>query len=80
MKAWLLAAMTLAYACAADAATIASGRNWRLAIDSIECEPAAPLLTVGMRIDYLGPKGPVEAPLSQLVDADGKPHLPRSLV
>src|SRR5688572_14526211 len=80
MKAWLLAAMALAHACGADAAAIATGRNWRLAIDSIECEPAPALLTIGMRIDYLGPKGPVEAPLSQLVDANGKPHLPRSLV
>jgi hypothetical protein len=80
MKAWLLAAMTVAHACGAEAAAIGSGRNWRLALDSIECEPAASLLTLGMRIDYLGPKGPVEAPLSQLLDADGKPHLPRSLV
>ena len=80
MKAWLLAAMTLAQACGADAAAIASGRNWRLAIDRIECQPAPPLLTIGMRIDYLGPKGPVEAPLSRLVDGTGKPHLPRSLV
>jgi len=72
--------MTLAHACGADAAAIASGRNWRLAIDSIECEAAPPRLTIGMRIDYLGPKGPVEAPLSQLVDGNGKPHLPRSLV
>jgi hypothetical protein len=80
MKAWLLAAMTVAHACGADAAAIASGRNWRLAIDSIECEPAASLVTLGMRIDYLGPKGPVQAPLSQLVDGNGKPHLPRSLV
>lgn len=80
MRGWLLAAMTVAHASGADAAAIASGRNWRLAIDSIECEPAASLVTLGMRIDYLGPKGPVEAPLSQLVDGNGKPHLPRSLV
>lgn len=80
MKAWLLAAMTLAHACGADAATVASGRNWRLAIDSLECEPGASLVTLGMRIDYLGPKGPVEAPLSQLVDGNGKPHPPRTLV
>jgi hypothetical protein len=80
MKAWLLAAMTLAHAGGADAAAIASGRNWRLAIDSIECETAPPLLVIGMRIDYLGPKGPVEAPLSQLVDGSGKLRLPRSLV
>jgi hypothetical protein len=80
MKAWLLAALTLAHACGVDAAAIATGRNWRLAIDSIECEPAPALLTIGVRIGYLGPKGPVEAPLSQLVDANGKPHLPRSLV
>src|SRR5688572_15290633 len=80
MKAWLLAAMALAHACGADAAAIASGRNWRLAIDSIEGKPAPTLFTIGMRFDYLGSKGPVEAPLSQLVDANGKPHLPRSLV
>ena len=80
MKAWILAAMTVAHACGADAAAMASGRNWRVAIDSIACEPAASLVTLGMRIDYLGPKGPVEAPLSQLIDANGKRHLPRSLV
>lgn len=80
MRAWLLAAITAAFACAADAAAVASGRNWRLSIDSIECEAAASLLTIGTRIDYLGPKGPVEAPVSQLVDGNGRPHLPRSLV
>lgn len=80
MKAWLLAAITAAHACGVDATAIASGRNWRLAIDSIDCEAAASLVTVGVRIDYLGPKGPVEAPVSQLVDAKGKAHLPRSLV
>ncbi len=80
MKGSLLAAVTLLHACGADAAAIASGRNWRLSIDSVECEAAASLLTIGMRIDYLGPKGPVEAPVSQLVDGNAKPHLPRSLV
>ena len=29
-------------------------------------------MTLGARIDYLGPSGAVEAPLSQLTDATGK--------
>ena len=80
MRAWLLAAVTAACAGGADAAAVASGRNWRIWIDSIECEAAASLVTIGTRIDYLGPKGPVEAPVSQLTDGKGRPYLPRSLV
>jgi hypothetical protein len=78
MKGWVLAAMMAAHACGVDAAAVASGRNWRISIDGIECE--ASVINVRTRIGYLGPKGPVEAPVSQLVDAAGKPHLPRSLV
>jgi hypothetical protein len=51
-----------------------------MAIDSIECETAAALITIGTRIRYLGPTGPVEAPVSRLVDSQGKPYLPKSLV
>lgn len=80
MKAWLLAAVAAAHACGADAAAVASGRNWRLSIDSMECQAAAAVVSIGARIDYLGPKGPVEAPLSQLLDGKGKAHAPRSLV
>ena len=83
MRAWLLAAVA-AHACAAEAAAgaavTASGRNWRLSIDSIACEAAGSVLSIGTRIDYLGPKGPVEAPVSQLLDGEGKAHPPRSLV
>ena len=79
MRAWLLAAVA-AHACAAEAAAVASGRNWRLSIDSIECEAAGSIVSIGTRIDYLGPKGPVEAPVSQLLDGKGKAHAPRSLV
>jgi hypothetical protein len=78
MKAWLLAAMMAAHACGVDAAAVASGRNWRISIDGVDCE--ASVINVRTRIGYVGPKGPVEAPVSQLVDAAGKPHLPRSLV
>src|SRR5688572_21048525 len=77
MRAWLLAVMA-AHACGVDAAAVASGRNWRISIDGIECE--ASVINVRTRIGYVGPKGPVEAPVSQLVDAAGKPHPPRSLV
>ena len=64
----------------AAAATDASGRNWAITIGSIECEAAQSQVTLGTRIRYVGPRGPVEAPVSQLTDASGKAHLPRSLV
>ena len=75
MRALLLLAVL--YAAQGEAA-VASGRNWRLSIDSIEC--AAPVITLGAKIRYLGPKGPVEAPLGYLTDGQGKRHAPRSLV
>ena len=61
-----------------EAATVASGRNWRLAIESIEC--ADSLLVIGTRIDYRGPSGPVEAPVIRLADDKGKFTPPKSLV
>jgi hypothetical protein len=83
MRAWLLAAVA-AHACAAEAAAgaavTASGRNWRVSIDSIECRAAGSVVSIGTRIDYVGPMGPVEAPVSQLLDAKRKAHVPRSLV
>lgn len=59
-------------------ATDASGRHWRISIERAECQGSA--LAIGLRIRYLGPKGPVEAPLSYLTDGEGKRHAPRSLV
>jgi hypothetical protein len=79
MKVWLLAVAAV-YAGYAEAAAVASGRNWRLTIASIECQGGGSGISIDTRIDYLGPKGPVEAPVSQLVDAKGKVHAPRSLV
>lgn len=35
---------------------------------------------ISARVDYLGPRGPVEAPVNRLVDGDGRTYLPRSLV
>ena len=84
MRAWLLAAVAAGIATAhagqAEAAAVAAGRNWRLSIESIECQTAGSVMSIGTRIDYIGPKGPVEAPVSQLVDGKGRAHLPRSLV
>jgi hypothetical protein len=37
-------------------------------------------MTVDARIRYQGPKAPVESPVVRLVDADGKPRVPRGLV
>jgi hypothetical protein len=72
-------ALWLLVCCAADcAAATASGRNWRIDLHQLSCE--ASQLTIGMRIAYLGPKGPVEAPVSRLAEVGGKRYLPRSLV
>jgi hypothetical protein len=68
------------YAAQGEAAAIASGKHWRISLERIECEAGESLVTIGMRVDYRGPKGPVEAPVSRLVDAQGRAHLPRSLV
>jgi hypothetical protein len=46
----------------------------------VECEAAGSLLVLGLQIDYRGPRGLVEAPLSQLVDGAGRTHAPKSLV
>ena len=59
-------------------AASASGRNWRITIDRLECQ--AGVLTLATKIRYRGPKGPVEAPVIQLVDAKGARHAPKSLV
>lgn len=76
MRAILIAALAI-WSGEAAAAT-ASGRNWRISIDSLECQGA--LLVLGAKIGYLGPKGPVEAPLIRVVDAQGIAHPPRSVV
>jgi len=69
----------LLIACGADCmAATASGRNWRLSIDSLECDGT--VLALGTKVRYLGPKGAVESPVIRLVDAKGTRHLPRSLV
>src|SRR5262245_29171892 len=75
-----LAAAALLLASGAEAAAVASGRNWRISVERLQCEAAGSQLVLGTRIQYLGPKGPVEAPLVALVDAAGKRHVPRSLV
>jgi hypothetical protein len=76
----LLPAAVLCQAADCGASAVASGRHWRVAVNSIECEAAASLITIGARIHYLGSTGPVEAPVSRLIDGKGKPYLPRSLV
>jgi hypothetical protein len=74
-----LALVILCCAAQAAAAATASGRNWRITVDSVECE-APDTLAIGTRVRYLGPKGPVEAPVVRLVDDQGTRHPPKSLV
>jgi hypothetical protein len=62
---------------ASQAAVLASGRHWRIAIDRVECNS---ILLVDTRIDYLGPHGAVEAPVIRLVDREGRAIVPKSLV
>jgi hypothetical protein len=59
-------------------AATASGRNWRITIDRLDCRDG--VMTLATRIRYLGPKAPVESPVIQLVDAKGARHAPKSLV
>lgn len=68
----------LLLACRAAEAATASGRNWRIDIGSVVCE--GNLLAISARIDYLGPKGLVEAPVNRLVDGEGRTYLARSLI
>jgi hypothetical protein len=62
----------------AAAAPAATGRHWQLSITGTECAPAQ--VSLSARIRYLGPQGPVEAPVSALLDATGAAHPPKSLV
>jgi len=64
----------------AVAATVASGRHWRISVDSLQCEQAGSMLAIGLQVSYLGPKGPVEAPVSELIDGAGRQIPPKSLV
>jgi hypothetical protein len=64
----------------AGAAAVASGRHWRISLDSLQCEPAGSVLVIGVQVSYLGPKGPVEAPVSELIDGEGRQIPPKSLV
>jgi hypothetical protein len=50
-----------------------------MVIDSLACEPG-PTLVVGARVQYLGPKGPVEAPVARLADEKGARYPAKSLV
>jgi len=65
---------------AAGAAAVASGRNWRISLDKVQCEDAGSSLVIGTRVHYLGPKGPVEAPVSELIDGEGRQIRPKSMV
>ena len=80
MKRRAAALLLLAGFAAEGTAATGSGKHWRLYIDSIACDARGSLVTLGTRIDYVGPKGVVEAPVAQLVDGAGRAHPPKSLV
>lgn len=75
----VILAVMLLHSVACAAAVTASGRNWRMVIDSLACEPG-PVVVVGARLQYRGPKGPVEAPIARLADDDNKRYPAKSLV
>lgn len=62
------------FAHAASAAD-ALGRNWRIAVQSLQCQGNG-LLVMGARVHYRGPDGAVEAPVVQIVDAAGHAYRP----
>ena len=59
----------------AASAVEASGRHWRIAVQSLECQGNG-LLVLGARVHYRGPDGAVEAPVVQIVDASGQAYRP----
>ena len=59
----------------AASAADALGRNWRIAVQSLQCQGNG-LLVMGARIDYRGPDGAVEGPVVQIVDASGQAYRP----
>jgi hypothetical protein len=63
----------------AGAAAVASGRNWRLTIDKLQCEAGATLV-IDTRVEYLGPTMPAETPVNELADGEGRQIRPKSLV
>lgn len=70
----------LLWAVQCEAATSAWGRHWRIDLRSVACEAADSLVLLGTRVHYHGPKGVVEAPVMQLIDATGQRFVPKSLV
>jgi hypothetical protein len=76
----VLLAMLICHSAGATAAAVASGRNWSLTIESLQCDAAGSQLAIGIKVRYLGPKGSVEAPVSELLGDGGKQIPPRSLV
>ena len=77
---FLLPAVLICHAADSGAAAVASGRNWRIALERIHCEDAGSLLVIGTRVHYLGPKGPVEAPVNELMDGEGRQIRPKGMV
>jgi hypothetical protein len=72
------AALLLLLCAHAVSAAEASGRNWRIAVQSLECQGNG-LLVLGARVHYRGPDGAVEAPVVQIIDASGNLYRPTSV-
>ena len=72
------AALLLLLCAHAVSAAEASGRNWRIAVQSLECQGNG-LLVLGARVHYRGPDGAVEAPVVQIVDASRNIYRPTSV-
>lgn len=70
-----LAPLILLFFAHAASAADASGRNWRIAVQSLQCQGNG-LLVMGARVHYRGPDGAVEAPIVQIVDASGNAYRP----
>ena len=59
----------------AASAVEASGRHWRITLQSLECQGNG-LLVLGARVHYRGPDGAVEAPVIEIVDGSGAAYGP----
>ena len=70
-----LAPLLLVLFAHAASAVEASGRHWRVVVQSLECQGNG-LLVLSARVHYRGPDGAVEAPVVQIVDGSGAAYRP----
>lgn len=77
MRVVLLVVLALAWT--TGHARTATGRHWQGTVEALACAADPVRVTVDLRLRHAGAAGLAEVPVVQLVDAQGRIHLPRAL-